>query len=241
MDKKFEFEPATDLNLTFKQRVRSVLRERSIFSLGYSLVWWAGTRFIMRFYFRFSIVGQEHMPAGLPFVLVGNHSSHLDVVSLLFAVKTKMRDRVFPLAAEDHFFKKTLTAAFTAYAINALPVSRQGGGVAVMQALRARMLKQKCGFVLFPEGTRSRTGEMSEFKSGVGILVAGTDIPVVPCFLQGAFQAFPATARFPRPKKVTLKIGMPVTFPHLENNKEGCIVLAAELEKRVRALGASGA
>lgn len=239
MDKKFEFDPATDLNLTFNQRIRSVLRERSVFSLGYVLVWWTVTRFIMRFYFRFSIVGREHLPASLPFVLVGNHSSHLDVVSLLFAVHTKQRDRVFPLAAEDHFFKKTLSAAFTAYAINALPVSRQGGGIAAMQALRERMLKHKCGFVLFPEGTRSRTGDMSAFKSGVGILVAGTDIPVIPCYLKGAFQAFPASAKFPRPKKVTLIIGEPVSFAHLENNKEGCAALAAELEQRVRSLGMS--
>lgn len=237
MSKDFEFKPAADLQLSFKQRIRSVKRERSIFSLIYSIVWWVGTGLIMRIYFRFSIVGQNNIPTDMPMVMVGNHSSHLDVVSLLLAVRMKTRDQMFPLAAEDHFFKKTAKAAFTAYAINALPVSRQGGGLAAMQILRERMLQQSCGYILFPEGTRTRTGEMASFKSGVGILVAGTETPVVPCYLRGAFEAFPSSAKFPRPRKVTLFIGKPVTYGHLENNKDGCVDIAGDLEKRVRALG----
>ncbi len=238
MSKDFEFKPAADLHLSFKQRIRSVVRERSVFSLAYSIVWWFGTWFIMRVYFRFSIVGQHHVPKDLPMVLISNHSSHLDVISLLLAVNLKSRDQVFPLAAEDHFFKKTAKAAFTAYAINALPVSRQGGGLAAMQILRDRMREQHCGYIMFPEGTRTRTGEMASFKSGVGILVAATDIAVVPCYLKGAFEAFPSSAKFPRPKKVTLIIGEPVTYSHAANNKEGCAQIAADLERRVRVLAA---
>ena len=236
MSKDFEFKPAADLQLSFGQRIRSVVRERSVFSLFYSITWWVGTWLIMRVYFRFSIVGQDNVPAKLPFVMVGNHSSHLDVVSLLLAVRMHARDQMFPLAAEDHFFKRTAKAAFTAYAINALPVSRQGGGLAAMQILRERMQQQGCGYILFPEGTRTRTGQLANFKSGVGILIAGTETPVVPCFLKGAFAAFPSSAKFPRPRKVTLVIGEPVKYSHLENNKEGCTQIALDLEQRVRDL-----
>lgn len=236
MNKDFEFKPAADLHLSFKQRIRSVARERSIFSLAYSIIWWVGTWIIMRVYFRFSVVGQSNVPRDLPMVMVGNHSSHLDVVSLMLAVRMKVRDQMFPLAAEDHFFKKTTKAAFTAYAINALPVSRQGGGLQAMQLLRERMQQHHCGYILFPEGTRSRTGEMAGFKSGVGILIAGTETPVIPCYLKGAYEAFPSSAKFPRPRKVTLIIGEPVKYSHLENTKEGCAQIAQDLEQRVRAL-----
>jgi 1-acyl-sn-glycerol-3-phosphate acyltransferase len=239
LSKDFEFKPAADLHLSFKQRIRSVTRERSIFSLAYSIIWWIGTWLIMRVYFRFTIVGRDNVPTESPFVMVGNHSSHLDVVSLLLSVRMKVRDKLFPLAAEDHFFKKTTKAAFTAYAINALPVSRQGGGLAVMQTLRERMQQQKCGYILFPEGTRTRTGQMASFKSGVGILIAGTDIPVIPCYLKGAFEAFPSSAKFPRPRKVTLVIGHPVGYSQIEPTKEGCAQIAQDLEQRVRALAAN--
>jgi 1-acyl-sn-glycerol-3-phosphate acyltransferase len=236
LSKDFEFKPATDLHLSFRQRIRSVVRERSIFSLAYSVIWWIGTWLIMRLYFRFTIVGQKNVPTELPFVMISNHSSHLDVVSLLLAVRMRVRDRLFPLAAEDHFFKKTAKAAFTAYAINALPVSRHGGGVEAMKALRERMQQQKCGYILFPEGTRTRDGQMASFKSGVGILIADTDIPVIPCYLRGGFEAFPSSAKFPRPHKLTLVIGEPVRFSHIQLTKEGSIVIAQDLEQRVRAL-----
>ena len=53
-------------------------------------------------------------------------------------------------------------------------------------------MEQACGYILFPEGTRSRDGVIKEFKCGLGMLVAGTDVPVIPCYLQGTFKALSA-------------------------------------------------
>ena len=71
-------------------------------------------------------------------------------------------------------------------------------------------MDEPCGLILFPEGTRSRDGSLQPFKAGLGMLTAGTAVPVIPCYLDGAYQAFPPTARWPRPRKIRLKVGHPL-------------------------------
>ena len=90
--------------------------------------------------------------------------------------------------------------------------------------------------MLFPEGTRTRTGEMGPFKRGIGSLVASTLVPVVPCYIEGAFRAFPPDARLPRPRKLTLTVGAPLRFPAVANDKEGWTEIAGKIEAAVRAL-----
>ena len=70
--------------------------------------------------------------------------------------------------------------------------------------------------IIFPEGTRSTTGEIGEFKSGIGALVAGRDVAVVPCFIDGTFRAWPKGKRFPRPRKVRLIVGEPRNYRDAE-------------------------
>lgn len=234
----WRFKPARDLAMTFRARLRSVNRESSIFSILTRWIWWTLTAIHMRVFHRFRIVGSEHLPQQTPFILVANHSSHLDVISLMLAVPPLVRDRVHPLAAADHFFGEVPMATFTAFAFNALPVQRKGGGKGRedMLALRERLLTDKCGLVLFPEGTRSRTGTMAPFKSGIGMLVAGTDVPVVPCYIEGAYDAFPASAFLPRPKRVRLHVGAPLTFANSPNDRQGCEDVVARLQEAVQAL-----
>jgi 1-acyl-sn-glycerol-3-phosphate acyltransferase len=234
----WDLRPARDLDLPFKERMRSVRRDPSVFSSTTRWAWWTAVGAVMRVWHRFRIVGAERLPPAPPFVLVANHSSHLDVVSLMLSVPPKWRDRVFPLAAADHFFGEVPLATFTALALNALPMPRQGGGQGreTMLYLRDRLREEGCGVVVFPEGTRSRTGELGRFRSGVGLLVAGTDIPVVPCWIEGAYAAFPAVAKFPRPRPVSVVIGEPLTFAGLAPDQSGCETVAKDVERAVRAL-----
>ncbi len=61
--------------------------------------------------------------------------------------------------------------------------------------------------IIFPEGTRSTSGAVGAFKPGIGLLLAGTKVPVVPCHLAGAFESWPKGAMLPRPRKLRLLIG----------------------------------
>lgn len=235
---RWRLEPAKDHGLTHAQRMRSLWREHSIFGALIGYLWWGTTTIIMKLWLRFDVVGREHLPEKLPFILISNHGSHLDVISLMLAIPSKLRDRVFPLAAADHFFEDTKSATFTAMAINALPLSRKSKhkAQAEIDELRQRLLAGDTGLVLFPEGTRSRTGEMAPFKLGIGMLVAGTDIPVVPCYIDGAHAAFPAGRKLPKRCQVRLFIGEPMIFSAETADKDGYVRVSQALEARVRQL-----
>src|SRR5262249_20097289 len=128
---------------------------------------------------------------------------------------------------------------FAAGMLNALPMWRKKCGPHALGQLRQRLLEEPCAYILFPEGTRSRDGQMSAFKPGLGMLVAETNVPVVPCYLDGCYQALTADQRWPRPRRIRLRIDEPLTFAAVANNREGWLHIAAATEERVNAL-ASG-
>ncbi len=189
-------------------------------------------RGLLRVYCRFEIIGQEHLPNDdESFVLVGNHSSHLDSVCLLAALPLRRLPRAFPVAAEDYFFRSLPRTWFATVVMNALPFARQMR-VRESLALCARLLAEPGSVLLiFPEGTRSRSGTMQAFKPGIGALLAESGASVLPCYLEGAFRAWPKGQRLPRPRKVRLIIGAARTFG---GGEAGAI--AAELRRAVEEL-----
>lgn len=237
----WQYRPARDLGLPPSQRLRSLGRERGLIGLG---LHWAALR-LVRGYLRFAhgltIQGQENLPDEPPFVLVGNHSSHLDALTLCAALRGVSALRAYPLAAGEVFFGAPAASAFAAFFVNALPVWRGHTRPGDLDAMRQRLQEDRLAYVLFPEGTRSRDGTMARFRSGVGALVAGTEVPVVPCYLDGAFAAWPASSKVPRPgRKLHLRIGAPLRFPELTNERTDWVKVAGACENAVRALGGRG-
>ncbi|MBI2948722.1 MAG: 1-acyl-sn-glycerol-3-phosphate acyltransferase [Verrucomicrobia bacterium] len=233
----WKLDPAHDLGLPLKERARSLRREDGLLETLLHATWWSFVRGYLAVYHRLEIVGRENIPAEPPFVLVANHSSHLDALALAAALPARLRLRVFPIAAGDTFFETPAAAAFAAFVLNALPMWRRSCGPHALRELRERLINERCAYILFPEGTRTRDGCMNAFKPGIGMLVAGTQVPVVPGFLDGCFLAWPPQARLPRPRKVGLRIGQPVWCSHLADERSGWERATAELEAKVRALG----
>jgi 1-acyl-sn-glycerol-3-phosphate acyltransferase len=89
--------------------------------------------------------------------------------------------------------------------------------------------------VLFPEGKRSRDGKMAPFKAGLGVLVAETSVPVIPCYLEGCYEALHAETKWPHPKRITVHIGKPLVFSDVSNDREGWLRIATETEAQIKA------
>ena len=186
--------------------------------------------------FGFRVKGRENLPADGSFVMVANHSSHLDAICLLAALPMGRIHTAYPAAAADYFFKNVPLGILSGLFMNALPFSRKGKVRQTLESCRQVLAGERNALILFPEGTRTTTGRMNPFKGGVGELVAGTATPVIPCYLDGAFDAWPKGQIIPKPQKLTLKIGKPLTFGHLWRNRPNCDRIAQELETAVRNL-----
>jgi len=233
----WSYEPAHDHGLSLGERTRSLRREIGLIESGLHMAWWALVRCYLSAWHRVRIVGRGNLPRATPFVLVANHSSHLDAVLVAAPLAWRLRDRIFPIAAGDTFFETRLASAFAAFLLNALPLWRRKCGSHALSELRAKLLSEKCGYIIFPEGTRSRDGTMSSFKPGLGMLVAATDVPVIPCHLEGAWSALPPGKRFPRPRRITLRVGEALRFDTTPDERRGWVDIAARAEEAVRKLG----
>jgi 1-acyl-sn-glycerol-3-phosphate acyltransferase len=237
----WKLEPAKDLGLTLAKRLRSPWRESGLLQSFGHWLWALAIRLYLYVWHRLRIVGREHLPAAPPFILVANHASHLDALVLASPLPLNMRDRVFALAAGDVFFEAHHLAAFAATLVNAIPLWRRKSTPKALADLRERMLKEPCAFILFPEGKRTRHGGLNPFKSGLGMLIAGTSVPVVPCYVEGTLEALPPGCRLPRYRRIILRIGTPLSFADLPCDRCSWDRIAAAVKTAVIQLGGNAA
>jgi 1-acyl-sn-glycerol-3-phosphate acyltransferase len=228
------YEPADDLNQSLIERLRKFPREPDMLVYGMRSFIALLIRGWIRAYHRFTIVGSENLPKEGSFVLVANHASHLDALCLLAALPLRRLHRVFPVAAADYFFTSVPRIWMATVVVNALPFEREvhcGQSLALCDQL----LKNPGNvLIIFPEGTRSPTGDIGRFKPGIGTLLAGCAVPVIPCFLGGTFRAWPKGRSFPWPTKITLRIGAPKNYAHLHPGRESGYAIADELQAAVQ-------
>ena len=192
----------------------------------------------LRAYHRFAIRGLENLPRDRSFVMVANHTSHLDALCLLSALPLKRLHQAFPAAAADYFFVSVPGVALSAIVMNALPFHR---GAHVRQSLRlCRAMLARPGniLILFPEGTRGSGCGVGTFKPGVGTLLAGTHTPAVPCYIDGAAAAMPKGVSFPRPRRITLTLGRPLVFGDRTTDMKAATGVCAELRQALLGLQA---
>jgi 1-acyl-sn-glycerol-3-phosphate acyltransferase len=229
----WKFEPARDLQQTLGERAQSLHRESGLLESVVTSAWWSAVKAYLVGFHRLSVIGKEHLPRTAPFVLVANHTSHLDALVLGSILPARLRHRTFALAAGDTFFSSPGRALFAAFFLNALPLWRRRPVHHALEELRSRLVGDPCGLVVFPEGTRSRDGRLQNFKPGIGALIAGTEVPVIPCALNGTYAALPPGKSIPRPHKISVQIGQALQFSNVENCREGWEQMAAQVEREV--------
>jgi 1-acyl-sn-glycerol-3-phosphate acyltransferase len=233
---EWRYEPTPDFGKTPLRRLRDFPRHPDL--LVYAARWLANLviRAWLRAYHRLEIVGRENIPASGSYVVVANHASHLDAVTLLSALPLRQIHHAFPAAAADYFFTNLPAVAFSAVIVNAMPFDRRENPRQSIQLCRQLLESPGHTLILFPEGTRTLDGTIAPFKPGIGFLTAGTSYPVVPCFLDGAFRAWPKGRLVPLPRKLRVVIGPPMTFESRKPERDDALAIAAALRDAVVAL-----
>ena len=235
--KKWRYDSVPDLDQTLVERLRRFPREPDMLVYGLRSIAALIIRAWLRAYHRFEIVGNEHLRINRSFVMVANHSSHLDTLCLLAALPLRKLHRAFPAAAADYFFESMPRTWIAAVVVNALPFARQAHIRQSLSICGELLANRGNVLIIFPEGTRTRTGETQDFKSGIGALVAGRDVSVFPCYLDGTFNAWPKGSRFPRPRKVRLVVGTERNYAARSPEKSNICSIAVELRDAVEELG----
>lgn len=163
-----------------------------------------------RIFFRFEVEGEDYIPEG-PFILCSNHTSHLDAPTLILGTGLSIKNfRV--LAAEDYFFKASRFKRFVRNLLNLVPFSRVNNKHEIMRNfdIVRECIRNKKNIILFPEGTRAVDGNLKQFKSFIGILGSELTIPIVPAYIQGAFECWPKGQKMPKRGRIRLAFGKPI-------------------------------
>jgi len=191
-----------------------------------SLVSRAGTRagdVLQRlFYDRFletHYEGRSNIPVHTNFIVAANHSSHLDMGLTKMALAESGKDMVV-LAAADYFFDTKYKRAVMENFTNLVPMERTGS---LRQSLRhaSSFLNRGYNALIFPEGTRSLTGEIAEFKPVIGYLALHTGVGILPVYLEGTHDAMPKGSNIIKNRKVGARIGHYLESADLEAMTEG--------------------
>ncbi|HLX61073.1 MAG TPA: AMP-binding protein [Planctomycetota bacterium] len=185
--------------------------------------------------------GLENIPPGGAYILAANHCSHLDSMAIREVLGSRAKS-LHVMGAKDYFFDTTLKSWFFSTFLNALPFDREEN-IADGLALCKTVLDSGRAILLFPEGTRSITGELQSFRSGVGVLAVELDVPIVPVNLRGTFESLPKGRMVPRPKRIAVTVGKPVDFSAIRKERGAAQATelyrraANELRARIEALG----
>jgi 1-acyl-sn-glycerol-3-phosphate acyltransferase len=163
-----------------------------------------------------------------PIVFVANHASHLDTPAILRALPRRWRKRTVVAAAADYFYKRKIVAVAVTLLFNTVPIERRSGR-ATSRAMTHidRLLDHGNSLLLFPEGTRNRTGSVGRLRFGAAKIAREHGAMIVPIYIEGTRAALPPGRHWlrrryrgldPRRHLVTITIGAPIN-PAPEDGK----------------------
>ena len=180
-----------------------------------------------------------------PAIFAANHQSHFDTPAILMALPPRWRYRIAPAMAKEFFtphfhpdgfsraavFTNSLNYYLAAAFFNAFPLPQRETGTRQTLRYIGSLLAGGFSVLLFPEGRRTKDGEINRFQPGVGMIGARLQVPIVPIRLEGLDRILHQTWRFPRRGPARVTFGRPI---FLTGSDYGS--LSAEIERAVRSL-----
>jgi 1-acyl-sn-glycerol-3-phosphate acyltransferase len=160
------------------------------------------------------IIGKENIPTKTPFMIASNHLSVADIAVLM----TKINHPLAFFAKEE--LRKVPLLGYNLVEMNHFLINRSNPRQVLLQMEDAKKKMQYRPIVIFPEGTRSTTGELLPFKKGAFHLAVQTGIPILPCYISGTHKLIPKKFLWMSPTALTLKIGHLIPVEQQEKAKE---------------------
>lgn len=195
-----------------------------------------------RLYFRIECEGLELLPANGSFVLAPNHNSHLDTLAVLLAIGDQRKMHV--AIAADYFLANWRRRWMVAHAFHPIPLQRNDKkGDGLRRCLRVLSATDaNNGLLIYPEGTRSRTGQLQPLKPGIGLLAVEASVPVVPVWIEGTAALLPKGKSFPSTGRIRLKFGAPVSAADVDlsvctTRQEKYRAFTDQFDRELRLLG----
>lgn len=164
-----------------------------------------GQRMIYERVFDTKVTGRVHVPPFGGYIVAANHASHLDMGLVKHALG-EQGELLVALAAKDYFFEDPVRKAYFENFTNLVPMERYGS---LRESLRLAgdVLREGHILLIFPEGTRSESGVMGEFKPSLGFLAMSNRCGILPMYLAGTHDALPKGAYVPKQRSIGARIG----------------------------------
>jgi 1-acyl-sn-glycerol-3-phosphate acyltransferase len=156
------------------------------------------------------VEGLEHVPREGPVLVVANHASNLDPLFVGWAVGYRT-NRILHFMAKEEMNRWPIIG-FLARNAGVFFV-RRGEGDRAAQRIAFELLDSGRMVGVFPEGTRSRDGQMREGRAGAALLAIRTGVPILPVAVAGTHRIFPGRSRWPHRNRITIRIGQPFSLP----------------------------
>lgn len=149
-----------------------------------------------RFVYKLSVHGKENIPTDTGFIICANHVSKIDYLYISSAF-SKARYKTLCCMAKKELFRNDPFSRKLIKSAGMVPVDRSGINMQTMDSLKEK-LHENWGVVIHPEGTRSADGIFREMKSGAAVLAIDAGVPIVPAYVNGAFEVFPRDRKMMR-------------------------------------------
>ena len=159
---------------------------------------------LFRACFLLQVKGKVNLPGKGPYIIYANHSSYLDGFIIAASLPLKLVFNTYFLGFKGYILNPIVKPVVKLARL--VPLDTTSDLVEVMQAC-SYLLKHSKIICFFPEGHRSASGEVMQFKKGIGILTKELDVALAPVYIEGAFRAWPRYVWFPRPAKIKVTFG----------------------------------
>jgi 1-acyl-sn-glycerol-3-phosphate acyltransferase len=192
-------------------------------------LWQAYLKFIARLtavgVFNIRVQGEQNVPRTGGGLVLSNHQSNLDPVLIGLSTVRRL----------NYVARQTLLTfapfRWLVNSLDAIPIDRDGSGLGGLKETLKR-LKRGEMVLLFPEGTRTRDGEVHAVKPGFCAIARRAEVPLVPVALDGAFDAWPRHRTLPRRAVIHVQFGPPISPGEIASMNDDQLV--AEIERRIR-------